>query len=113
MRLSPLQSGSPPTHPDIAVGCGRRAGVEAEPADPKQPGAGDAEDEVVRRHRVVVPPLAEDEAGHQPGDALIDVDHGAAGEIAQAAPDRQPPAAAERPAAPTAMTTPAMTGPLG
>ena len=33
-------------------------------------------------------------------------------QIAQAAPNQPPPAAAEQPAAPTAMTTPAMTGPL-
>src|SRR5207248_6977094 len=38
-------------HPGIAVGCRRRAGVEAEPADPQQRGADDAQHEVVRRHR--------------------------------------------------------------
>ena len=42
-----------------------------------------AEDQIVRRHRLgaVAAPLAQHQRRHQPGDAGIDVHHGAAGEI--------------------------------
>ncbi len=70
-------------HAGTAVGGDRGAGVEAEPADPQQGGADHGVAEVVRRH-VVVPvadPLAEHERAHQPGDAGVDVNDGAAREV--------------------------------
>jgi hypothetical protein len=60
-----------------------RTGVEAEPANPQQRSANQAQHEIVRRHRLlpVAAPLAEDQCRHQPGDSGVDVNHRAAGEI--------------------------------
>ena len=61
----------------------RRAGVEAEPADPEQAGADEAEHDRVRRHGLlrVAEALAEVERRDQRGDAGGDVHDGAAGEV--------------------------------
>ncbi|MCY1294157.1 hypothetical protein D9M70_434400 [compost metagenome] len=73
-------------HAGGAVGGGRGAGVEAEPAHPQQGGADQGVAEVVRRHgdvRVTLA-LAQHQAGHQAGDTGVDVHHGATGEVEHA-----------------------------
>ena len=71
----------------LAVGAERRAGVEAEPAEPQDAGADHHERHRVRRVALLGPPLAL--ADHQDrserGDAGVDVDRGAAGEVERAA----------------------------
>ena len=69
-----------------AVGLERRAGVEAEPADPQQRGADQGHGQRVRRHGFAAEAdaLADDEGAHQAGDAGIDVHDRAAGEVERA-----------------------------
>ena len=69
-----------------AVGGERAAGVEAEPAEPEQAGAEQRERHVVRqqRRRPIVAPRADHHRRHQRGDAGVDVDDGAAGEVERA-----------------------------
>ena len=57
----------------------RRAGVEAEPADPQEARADEGQDHVMARARLLA--LAEQEAGHESGDARVDMDDGSAGEV--------------------------------
>ena len=63
----------------------RRAGIEAEPAEPQQARAEDGHRHVVRLHRLAVDGAAADEQGDDQGrDAGADVDDGAAGEVERA-----------------------------
>src|ERR1700680_2591610 len=66
-----------------AVRRGTAPAIEAKPGDPRERGAGDAEHQVVRRHRFgpVAAPLAHHQRGHQPGDTAADEHDHAAGEI--------------------------------
>ena len=77
------------------VGAERRAAVEAEPADPQQPGADHRQRQIVGREILgaVAAPRAEHESGDQPGDAGIEMHHRAAGEIehARRLPRNPPP----------------------
>ena len=70
----------------LAVGGERRAGVEAEPAEPQDAGAEHDERHRVRRVALARPALAlaEHEHGGQRGDAGVDVDGRAAGEVERA-----------------------------
>ena len=60
-----------------------RAAVEAEPADPEQPGTNDRQREIMRREilAAVSVPFADDAGRHQPGYSGIEMHHGAAGKI--------------------------------
>ena len=73
----------------------RRAGVEAEPADPQQRGADDAVGQVVRGHVLGAQALAlaEHQGGDQARGAGVQVHDGAAGEVerAHASPSQPPP----------------------
>ena len=83
--------------PAIALGRQRAAGIEPEPAEPQQAGAEQRERHVVRQKRrlLVVAPLADDERRHERGDARVDVDDRAAGEVER--PHVGEPAAAPDP----------------
>ena len=64
----------------------RRAGVEAEPAEPQQAGAQHGHRHVMRLHALAAHGAAADEDRHDQGrDARADVDDGAAGEVERAA----------------------------
>ena len=80
-------------HAGAAVGGQGRAGVEAEPADPQQRRADHSQYYVVRRQvlAAVAQAPAQHQRRHQGGDAGIDVDHRAAGEIQHPAEPRKPP----------------------
>ena len=71
----------------LAVGRERRAGVEPEPAEPEDAGADHHQRHGVRRVALLRPALALAEHQHrgQRGDAGVDVDRGAAGEVERAA----------------------------
>ena len=75
--------GVDPDHRGGVVGGERRAGVEAEPAEPEQAGAEHDQGEVVRPHRVAPPadPLAQHDGQQQTGDTGVDVDGRATGEV--------------------------------
>ena len=64
----------------------RAAGVEAEPAEPQQPGAEQRERHVVRQQRRarIVAALADDDRGDERGDAGVHVNDGSAGEVERA-----------------------------
>ena len=66
-------------HAGLHAGGDRRAGVEAEPADPQQRGADEGQHHVVAGAGVLA--LAEADRAHQAGDAGVDVHHRAAGEV--------------------------------
>ena len=73
-------------HPDLgglAVGRQRRAGVEAEPAEPQQAGADHDQRQVVRAHRVAAEAaaLAEHQGERQARGTGVDVHRGATGEV--------------------------------
>src|SRR6266536_4410758 len=84
--MTPWQSrtGSPPWHAGLHARAHGRTRVEAEPTDPQERGADEGEHHVVGRARVLA--LAEADAGHQAGDAGIDVHHRAAGKIENLGP---------------------------
>ena len=73
----------------------RRAGVEAEPAEPQQAGAEHDEGQVVRAHRLAAEALALAEHEHEGerGGAGVDVHGGAAGEVERAEAVDDPAAA--------------------
>ncbi len=79
-------------HRGKAVRLERRAGVEAEPADPQQPRADHGQRQRMRRHRFLQ--MADARPGErdpdQARDAGIDVHHRAAGEVDRAEPEQQP-----------------------
>ena len=79
-------------HAGAAVGGDRRSGVETEPADPQHGGADDAQDQVMGRHvfGAVTAAAAQHHRADQGGDAGIDVDHGAAGEVENAGIGQKP-----------------------
>src|SRR5207247_129128 len=80
------------------VGLERAARVEAEPAEPQQPGAHHRHGQVVWLHRLVAvaTPPAEHERAHERGHARRDVHDGAAGEVERAQP-LEPAAVAPHP----------------
>src|ERR1039458_2219763 len=89
-RADPAQGGGGGSemrgHEGAGGQAGRRqgaAGVEAEPPDPQQARADDADHQVMRLHGFagIANPLPQVERAHQGGDAGGDVHHGAAGEI--------------------------------
>src|SRR4029079_13578714 len=66
-------------HAGQHAGAHRRAGVEAEPADPQQRGADEGQDHVMSRAGFLA--FSQYDAGHQPGNAGIDVHDRAASEV--------------------------------
>ncbi len=73
-------------HAGTCTGAESRTDVEAEPADPQQRSADQAEHQVMRRHVFGAVPdtFAEEEAGHETGDAGVDMHHRTAGEVENA-----------------------------
>ena len=67
----------------VCRGAQRRAGVEAEPAEPQQPGAEHHQGQVVRPHRVLAEadPLAQHQREGETGGTGVDVHRRTAGEV--------------------------------
>ena len=74
------------SHAGIVAGGDSRTGVKAEPANPQERGADDAEHQIVRRHIVGAQAnaLAQDKAGHQSRRTGVQMHHRTAGIVERA-----------------------------